>query len=222
MRASAYNEHMGNILSGVAGTRARRVSALVTLACVAACALGACHGMTPVDTAPLDHAGMNYDAIQQAKAVHVTPTEVASLAAARQSGLSDSACINLLQISRGRNEAFTGGDTAAGMAKAGLREDTIVELARLNQLGLGAGELQAMRLAGLSDEIIMEVARRHAAGQAVLAGASLAELKNSGVREATLLELARRGVPDSHAAAIILSRRHGATDDDILRRFPGS
>jgi hypothetical protein len=196
--------------------------ARVALACVLACALGACHGMTPVDTAPLDRAGMSYDAIQQAKAVHVTPAEVASLAQARQGGLSDATCINLLQISRGRGQAFAAGDTAAGLAKAGLSEETIVELAKLNELGLGAGELQAMRLAGLSDEIILEVARRHAAGQAVLAGASLAELKNAGVREATLLDLARRGVPDSQAAAIVAARRHGSTDDDLLRRFPGS
>jgi len=42
------------------------------------------------------------------------------------------------------------------------------------------------------------------------------------VRGTTLLELAQRGVPDSQAAAIVSSRRHGATDEDILRRFPGS
>ena len=82
-------------------------------------------------------------------------------------------------------------------------EDTIIELAKLNQLGLRAGELEAMRLAGLSDAILLEVARHRAAGKPVLAGASLANLKNAGVRELTLLELARRGVPDSQAAAII-------------------
>ncbi|MGA8767206.1 MAG: hypothetical protein WB559_09310, partial [Candidatus Acidiferrales bacterium] len=98
-------------------------------------------------------------------------------------------------------------------------EETILELAKLNQLGLGAGELQAMRLAGLSDAILLEVARHRAAGKPVLAGASLASLKNAGVRELTLLELARRGVPDSQAAAIIAFRRHGATDAQILSRF---
>ena len=197
-------------------------SARFAMACVVVFVLCACHSMSPVDTAPLDHVGMTYDAIQQAKALHVSAAEVASLAQARQGGLTDATCISLLQISRGRNEAFTAGGTAAGMAKAGLSEETIVELGKLNQLGFGAGELQAMRLAGLSDEIIMEVARRHAAGQPVLAGASLAQLKNAGVRGTTLLELAQRGVPDSQAAAIVSSRRHGATDEDILRRFPGS
>jgi hypothetical protein len=192
------------------------------LACALACTLSACHSTSPVDTAPLDHAGMSYDAIQQAKALRVTPPEIASLARARQSGLSDVTCVTLLQIFRARGQSFSEGDTAAGMLQAGLSEETIVELARLNQLGFGAGELQAMRLAGLSDEIILEVARRRSASQPVLAGASLADLKNAGLREATLLELARRGVPDSQASMIASSRKHGATDADILRRFPGS
>jgi hypothetical protein len=92
----------------------------------------------------------------------------------------------------------------------------------MNQLGLSAGELQAMRLAGLSDEIVLEVARHRAGGAPVLSGASLAGMKNVGVRNSTLLELARRGVPDSQAKAILASRRHGASDAELLRRFSGS
>jgi hypothetical protein len=102
-----------------------------------------------------------------------------------------------------------------------MSEDTILELARLNQVGLSAGEFQAMRLAGLSDAIVLEVARHRAANQPVLSGASLAGLKNVGVRESTLLELARRGVPDSQASSIAVFRRRGASDSEILRRFTG-
>jgi hypothetical protein len=194
----------------------------MALLCVLALTLAACHSLSPVDTAPLDHAGMNYDAVQQLKALHVTEREVSSLAQARRSGLSDAACVSLLQLSRARNQPFDAGAAAAGMLQAGLSEQTILDLAKLNQLGLASGELQAMRLAGLSDEIILEVARRHAASQPVLAGASLAGLKNVGVREATLLELVRRGIPDSQAAAIASFRRRGATDADVLRSFPGT
>jgi hypothetical protein len=189
---------------------------------VFAITLGACHSVTPVDTAPLDRAGMSYDAIQQVKAMHVNPPEVAALAEVRQSGISDATCVALLQIFRGRNQSFDAGDAIAGLAKAGMSEPSIVELAQMNQLGLLAGELQAMRLAGFPDDIILEVARRRSAGQPVLAGASLADLKNAGVREATLFELARRGIPDSQAGAIVASRKHGATDADILRQFSGS
>jgi hypothetical protein len=165
---------------------------------------------------------MSYDAIQQAKALYVTAPEVASLAQARSGGLSDIDCITLLQILRGRKQAFDIGGTIAGLARAGMSDQTIVELAKLNQLGLAAGELQAMRLAGFPDDIILEVAQRRSAGQPVLAGASLADLKNVGLREATLLELAHRGVPDSQLASILAFRKHGANDADILRQFPGS
>jgi hypothetical protein len=214
---------MGNIPHETARARVRRLTlARLALTCVVAFAAVACHSVSPVDIAPLDHAGMSYEAIQQVKALHVTPLEVASLVQARQGGVSDATCVTLLQISRGRNQAFDAGSTAAGMVQAGMSEQTIVELAKLNQLGLVAGELQAMRLASFPDDIILEVAQRRAADQPVLAGASLAELKNAGLREATLLELARRGVPDSQAAAIAASRKHGATDADILRQFPGS
>ena len=79
-----------------------------------------------------------------------------------------------------------------------------------------------MRLAGLSEQIILEVARHRAAGKPVLSGPSLASLKNTGLRDTTLLELARRGVPDSEVSSIVAARRHGAKDAEILRRFPGS
>jgi hypothetical protein len=204
---------------GSSGRRALSASLLV--AALAFCAAG-CHQMTPLDTKPLDSAGMSYDAIQELKSLQITAPEVAELAKARARGYSDAGCIETMKIFRGRNQPFDVGDTIAGLIRAGVSEDTILELARMNQLGLGSGEFQAMKLAGLSDAIIMEVARHRAAAMPVLAGASLAELKNSGLRQSTLLELARRGVPDSQADAIVSSRRHGASDADILGRFTGS
>jgi hypothetical protein len=184
--------------------------------------LGACRRLQPVDTAPLDHSGMSYDAIKQLKALKITPLEVSELVKARQGGLSDAGCIQIFQAYRGRGYSFDAGDSAAGLVQAGVSTDTVVQLANLNQLGVGAGELEAMRLAGLSDAIVLEVAQHHALSGPVLAGVSLARLSNSGLRESTLLELAHRGVPDSRIEAIIALRHHGATDEEILRRFPGS
>ena len=188
----------------------------------AALALTACHNIPPVDTAPLDAAGMTYDAIQQLKALNIATAEVASVASARRAGVSDSACVQLVEISRSRNQAFDTGETAAGLAQAGIGADAIVRLAQLNQLGLGAGELQAMKLAQFPDDIILEVARHHSEQKPVLGGASLAQLKNSGLREATLLGLAQHSVPDSEAPNILALRKHGASDVEILRRFAGS
>lgn len=67
----------------------------------------------------------------------------------------------------------------------------------------------------------MQVARRRADGKPVLSGASLARLKNAGVREPTLLKLVERGVPDSQAGAILSYRRRGASEREILRHFAG-
>jgi hypothetical protein len=213
---------MGNILASRANRAQapalrRRLHMLV--ACAAMLCASGCHSIPPVDTKPLDTAGMSYDSIQQLKALNVTAPEVAQIAAARGSGFSDVSCVAVVSIYRGRNQPFDAGDDIAGLVRAQVAESTIVELAKLDQLGLASGEFQATRLAGLSDAIVLEVARHRAAGQPVPAGATLANLKNAGVRELTLLELARHGVPDSQAAAILAFRRRGATDADIIHRF---
>jgi hypothetical protein len=200
-----------------AGKRLARLAALV-----AALAFMGCHNVPPLDTTPLDSAGMSYDAVTQLKALHVTAAEVAQIATARQSGFSDDACVQVVQMYRGRRQEFDAGDAIAGLVQAGMSQNTILQLAQLNQLGINAGELQAMRLAGLSDEIILEVAQHHAAGQPVLGGVSLATLQNAGMRESTLLELVRHSVPDSQTNAILALRRHGANDREILRHFTGS
>ncbi len=221
---------MGNLHGGRIGRHRAREAAgrgplarVVLLAALAlALSVAACHQILPVDTAPLDQTGMSYDAIQELKALDITAPEVAEVAKAHVAGFSDFNCVEICRIFHQRHQPFNAGDAVAGLSRVGLSEDTILELARLNQLDFGAGELQAMRLAGLSDAIILEVARHRAAGKPVLAGASLAQLRNTGVREATLLELARRGVPDSKAKAILAYRRHGASDAQILLEFSGS
>jgi hypothetical protein len=218
---------MGNILARHLGRGASRVphraalrhTPLASAVLFITLCVAGCHPEPLLDTKPLDTAGMSYDAIQQLKALQMTAPELAQIATARQGGFSDAGCVAALKIYRGRTQPFDAGDDIAGLIRAQVSEETILELAKLNQLGLGAGELQAMRLAGLSDAILLEVARHRAAGKPVLAGASLANLKNAGVRELTLLELARRGVPDSQAAAIVAFRRHGATDAQILSHF---
>ena len=194
----------------------------IIFASVLAVAAAGCKYIMPVDTTPLDVVGMNYDSIEELKALKITAPEVPEIAKAKQGRMSDSGCVALLKIFRSRNAAFNAGDAVASLMQVGSGEDTILELAKLNQLGLGTGELQAMRLAGLPDEILLVVAEHRAEGKPVLSGASLAKLKNTGLRESTLLDLAQRGVPDSQASAIVSSRRSGASDAEVLRRFTGS
>jgi hypothetical protein len=181
-----------------------------------------CKSIPPLDTKPLDAAGMDYSAIKQLNTLKVTAPEVAEIAKARAAGFSDTNCVELVRIYQGRGKAFDAGETVAGLVQVGMREDSILELAHLDQLGLGAGELEVMRLAGLPDPIELEIARQRAAGKPTLSGVSLANMKNAGMREATLLELVRRGVPDSEAAQILALRRHGVKETEILRHFQGS
>jgi hypothetical protein len=201
--------------------QARRIAGGVVLAAFVLFAAG-CKRMQPLDTKPLDAAGLNYNSIKQLEAEKITAPEVLEIAKARQGGLTDSGCVQALQIYHGRGKVFDAGDPITGLLHAGFTENSVLELARLDQLGLDAGELVVMRLAGLSDEIVLTVARRHSEGKPVLSGISLANIKNTGVRESTLLELTRRGVPDSDAAAIIAMRHKRASDADILRHFSGS
>jgi hypothetical protein len=181
-----------------------------------------CHRVQPIDTQSLDSSGMSYDTIAQLKSLGITSTEVPEIAQARQAGFSDAACLQTFQIYRSRKQSFDVGDAITGLIGAGASEDLVLNLAHINQLGLGAGELEAMRLAGLSDNILLAVAKHHAAGQSVLSGASLAGMKNLGMRSDTLLQLAQRGIPESQAATIMSERRHGANDAKILRQFAGS
>src|SRR6185437_10398179 len=123
--------------------------------------------------------------------------------------------------SSSRKQDFDIGDTVAHLLRAGSSGSTVVQLAQIDQLHSWGGEAVAMRLAGLSDQIILEDAHRRASDLPVLSGASLANLKNPGIREATLLQLVRRGVPDDEADTIISLRRRGWSDAMVLRRYPG-
>ncbi|MGA7914617.1 MAG: hypothetical protein WCA00_05225 [Candidatus Acidiferrales bacterium] len=198
-----------------------RTTTLAAASLVAAALfLASCQALMPLDTSPLDHAGLPYDTIKKLKSLHITAQEIPEIVTVHDAGFSDADCIELVQISHTRHQQFTSGDAISTMHGSGMPVGMILALANLNQLGLGYGELQAMYLAGLSDDIIMEVARRHAANQPVLSGASLGNMRNLRMNNVTLLELVRRGIPNSAAPDIIAMRRHGASDAEILRHFP--
>lgn len=199
----------------------RRARALVSAFVLTLLCIAGCHRVMPTNTIPLDQSGLSFSAIQSLKSLNINDAEVAEIVKAKQGGLSDDGCVALVRLAHSRNEKFHIGDDVAQLLGASMAESTVIELAKLNQIGLWTGEAQAMRLAGLSDEIILEAARRRAAGEPVLSGASLANFKNAGMREGTLLQLVRRGVADSEAPEIIRLRRRGWSDVQILRRYPG-
>jgi hypothetical protein len=180
-----------------------------------------CKHVRYIDIKPLDQAGMDYSAIQQMKALSPSDAEIAEVAKAKMGGLSDHACIELMRVSRTQNQRPEFADAADNLVQVGMTEDDILALARMRQLGVPSGELQAMKLTGLSDAVVMEVARRHAAGKQALSGVSLAHLKDAGFSQAALFELVRRGVRDDQVASIVALRHNKKISEaEILKHYP--
>ena len=166
----------------------------------------------------LDHAGMFSTNVEQLRQIKVTDGEVQQLAQARQAGMSDESCLALIRIAHGRNQLFTGGQDIAGLLGAGLAEDSILKLARLNQLGLWSGEAEAMRLANLSDNVILAAATRRAAGQPVLSSAKIADLRNAGLTEKEIIDDIQNGTTDAQADDIIYRRNYLAGGHNFVRQ----
>ena len=201
---------------------ARRPRGAVQLAGVllALFSLAACDAFRLLDSDALDHAGMSYDAIKELKSLHMSQAEVSEIATVRRAGLSDAECVTLLRTSHLRNQPFTDGEAIAGLYQSGVAESTVMALVNLDQVGTGAGELQAIHLAGLPDEVILAIARDRANGKSTLSGAELGTMKNLRIENSTLVQLVQRGTPESDGPRIISDRRRGAKDAEILRHFP--
>ena len=123
------------------------------------------------DTEQADQMAMWLDSVPQLKTLNVSNAEVGELNKAHEAGLTDPSSVILIKLARDRKTPFTDGEPVADLLNAGSSEETVLELARLNQLGAWAGEARAMRLAGLSDKIILAVAHRRSQGLPVLSGA---------------------------------------------------
>jgi hypothetical protein len=172
--------------------------------------LPACKRTQPAGAEQLDQAGMWSNNVAELRTLNVSNAEIGELEKAREAGLSDPSCVALIRIARRRHKPFADGQPVADLLSAGSSEQTVLELARLNQLGLWAGQAQALRLAGLSDTLILAVAQRRAQGMPVLSGEKLGELKNAGASEATILDMIQKGVTEEEASDYIAQRERSA------------
>jgi hypothetical protein len=177
--------------------------ALIVLAC-------SCKPAQKPDAGQANQLAMWLDSVPQLRTLNVSNAEVAELAKAHEAGLTDPSSVVLIQLARDRKMPFSDGQSIADLLNARSSEETVLELARLNQLGLWAGEARAMRLAGLSDKVILAVARRRAQGLPALSGGKLAELKNAAVSDATILEMVQRGDSDQTASNYIAQHDRAA------------
>jgi hypothetical protein len=171
--------------------------------------LSACkHAEQQTNTEALDEAGMWSNSVSELRTLNVSNAEIGELTKARQGGLSDPSCVELIKLARSRQQPFSGGQPIADLLATGSSEQTVLELARLDQLGLWAGQAQALRLVGLSDKVILAVAQRRSQGLPVLSGEKLGELKNSGVSEAVILDFVHKGIGEERVSDFIAQREH--------------
>jgi hypothetical protein len=172
--------------------------------------LSACKRTEQADTAPLDQAGMWFNSVGELRTLNVSNAEISELAKARQAGLSDLSCVNLIKLARSRQKPFADGQSIADLLSAGSSEQTVLELAHLNQLGVWAGQAQAIRLAGLSDNVVLAVARRRSQNLPVLSGKALGELKNVGASDAAIVDMVQKGATEEQASQYVAQRQRAA------------
>ena len=172
--------------------------------------VSSCKPAQKADAEQSDQMTMWLDSVPQLKTLNVSNAEIGELTIAHQAGLTDPSTVVLIKLARDRKLPFTDGQSIADLLNAGSSEQTVLELARLNQLGIWAGEAQALRLAGLSDKIILAVAQRRAKRLPVLSGEKLGELKNAGASDTTILEMVQRGTSEQSASDYIAQRNHAA------------
>lgn len=183
--------------------------------------ISACKQAPKPDTEQQDQADMWLNTVPDLKPLNVSNAEIGELQKAHDSGLTDPSAVALIKIAREHHQPFTDGQSIADLLSAGASEHTALELARMNQLGLWAGQARALRLAGLSDPTILAIAQRRSRGLPVLSGEKLGELKNTGVSDAMILSMVEKGTSEQDVNAFIAQRRRAAGGHNFVYQGHG-
>jgi hypothetical protein len=200
----------------------RRGAQQTGIAVLLAVSISGCKRLEYVSTQPLDDVGFTYSVIQDLRRLDINNAEVSELVKAKNGGISEQACVDLVKVERDRKQRFASGADLAQLRSAGVGEPALVELLRLNQLGSWIGEAEAIRLAGISDRVLLAVAHRRAEGKPALSGGSLTKMKNAGLSESTIYELTVRGLTNTEAEDLAARRyKGGFSEADVLRSYPG-
>ena len=168
--------------------------------------------------APLDTAGMHADTIEQLHKYEVSDDEIQQVLTVARAGMSEQDCVEIIRIARSRHRSFAEAEPIAGLLGAGVKESSVLELLRMEQLALFGGEAEAMHLAGISDDVVLELARRKAKGEAAVSGSRLAELRNVGFSNTELMAVLQRGTTDRQAEQAIASRKYALSGHSFVRQ----
>ncbi|MGH9645484.1 MAG: hypothetical protein ACRD4E_01595 [Bryobacteraceae bacterium] len=183
--------------------------------------LSACKPAQKTDTEQQDQMAMWLDNVPDLKALNVSSAEISELQKAHDAGLTDPSAIVLIKLARERHEPFADGQSIADLLAAGSSEQTVLTLARMNQLGLWAGEARVLRLAGIPDKTILAVAERRSKGLTVLSGERIGQLKNSGLSDAAILTMVEKGTSDQTAATYIAERERATSGHHFVYEHRG-
>lgn len=177
----------------------RRLYLLAVLLALAGC-------KSKADTKPLDQAGVRFSVIEKLREMNVTENEVAQVVKARETGMHDDNCLELVRMARARGGEFTAGDAVQTLAAVQFTEDEVMALGRMNQLGLWVGEVQAMRFAGVNKPVIMALARARSKGRPALSGPSIVRLQDAGYTDNEMIALIEQGTTEAQAGALARER----------------
>src|SRR5246127_2042347 len=100
----------------------KRLSLLGLAAGLSLMAAG-CKHFQPLDTKPLDAAGVGYASIKKLEALKITSEEIPEISKMRSAGFSDESCVSIVEIYHQRGKPFTAGEAVAGRASAGARDE---------------------------------------------------------------------------------------------------
>jgi hypothetical protein len=177
-----------------------------------------CNKARQTNMSPLDAAGMHPENLEQLHKYQINDQEIQQVLIAGRGGMSERGCVELIRMARSRHRVFAEGDAVAGLLGAGMKESSVMELVRLDELMPFAGEAEAMRLTGLSDDVILDVARHRAKGETVLTGARLAELRDAGFSNTQLVAALDRGMTDQQANEAIDRHNNAVGGHSFVRQ----
>src|SRR5260370_9245933 len=103
--------------------------------------------------------------VEELKKLNTSDTEVAQLVKAKQAGLSDDACVTLVNDAHQRQHPFVSADSTVNLAHAGYTEAQILEIAQADQLDVISGDAVVLRLVGLSDRAVEMILHRRFKGE---------------------------------------------------------
>jgi hypothetical protein len=158
------------------------------------------------DYRPLVNAGMSSMSTEELKKLNTSDAEILQLVSAKQAGISDYTCVNLVSSAHQHQHLFTSSDAATSLAGAGFSEQQILQIARLDKLDTISGDAVTLRLIGLSDSMVQTVLQRRLQDQPTLSTPEIARLKNTGLTETQILRRINQGMDDNQAEREVHAR----------------